>query len=154
MLLSGDRDAALKAIKELVSVSGSSSGEGTGVGSAVVMNLIARLLHDTGNLQGAVDAYLMALKVSPFLLSVCLSSWLLGLPRASFWLRFLVAISRSFAHIHHHMIRKSQHSVRIKSVSGQVVSTFSGTWISVDNLAQLLIMACCALSYTLKCVLY
>lgn len=57
MLLAGDRDAALSAIKETMV-----SGEGEGPG-AVVMNLMARLLHDAGNLAGAVDAYLKALEV-------------------------------------------------------------------------------------------
>ena len=54
MLLSGDRDAGLEAIE--ASLKG-------GAVSAVVMNLKARLLHDKGDLQGAVDAYLKALEV-------------------------------------------------------------------------------------------
>lgn len=61
LLLAGDRNAALTAIQELFR-----EGEGEDVGGvgAVVMNLMARLLHDAGNLQGAVDAYLKALEVS------------------------------------------------------------------------------------------
>lgn len=55
MLLAGDRGAALSAIKDMVK-----TGEGPG---AVVMNLMARLLHDAGNLQEAVNAYLKALEV-------------------------------------------------------------------------------------------
>lgn len=51
-LLSGDRDAALTAIR------------GSLDGGAVGMNLMARLLHDAGDLQGAVDAYLKALEAS------------------------------------------------------------------------------------------
>lgn len=56
MLLSGERDAALTAVR------GSLDG-GAGRG-AVGMNLMARLLHDAGDLQGAVDAYLKALEAS------------------------------------------------------------------------------------------
>ena len=41
-------------------VSGEGGGEAPG---AVVMNLMARLLHDAGNLEGAVNAYLKALEV-------------------------------------------------------------------------------------------
>lgn len=59
MLLAGDRGAALSAIKELM-VSGEREGAAPG---AVVMNLMARLLHDAGNLEGAVNAYLKALEV-------------------------------------------------------------------------------------------
>lgn len=55
LLLSGERDAALQAIE-------GSLAKGLGV-SAVMMNLLGRLRHDAGNLQGAVDAYLKALEV-------------------------------------------------------------------------------------------
>lgn len=54
VVLSGDRDAGLEAIE--ASLAG-------GAVSAVVMNLKARLLHDKGDLQAAVGAYLKALEV-------------------------------------------------------------------------------------------
>eukprot|EP00903_Cladosiphon_okamuranus_P012524 g11727.t1 len=57
VLLAGDRGAALSAIKDMME-----SGECPG---AVVMNLMARLLHDAGNLDGAVNAYLKALEMDP-----------------------------------------------------------------------------------------
>lgn len=60
LLLAGDRNAALAAIQESLREGG---GEGQGGVGAVTMNLMARLLHDVGNLQGAVDAYLKALEV-------------------------------------------------------------------------------------------
>lgn len=60
LLLTGDRNAALTAIQESLR-EGEREGQ-SGVG-AVTMNLMARLLHDVGNLQGAVDAYLKALEV-------------------------------------------------------------------------------------------
>ncbi|CAN0267269.1 unnamed protein product [Ectocarpus sp. 12 AP-2014] len=60
VLLAGDRVAALGAIQ--ASLTG---GDEQGTVGAVVMNLMARLLHDAGNLQGAVDAYLKALELDP-----------------------------------------------------------------------------------------
>ncbi|CAN0086278.1 unnamed protein product [Ectocarpus fasciculatus] len=59
VLLVGDRVAALEAIQ--ASLTGG-DGDDQGTVGAVVMNLMARLLHDAGNLQGAVDAYLKALE--------------------------------------------------------------------------------------------
>lgn len=59
VLLAGDRVEALGAIQ--ASLTG---GDEQGTVGAVVMNLMARLLHDAGNLQGAVDAYLKALEAS------------------------------------------------------------------------------------------
>eukprot|EP00904_Undaria_pinnatifida_P002699 jgi/Undpi1/1242/HiC_scaffold_108.g14156.m1 len=56
VVLSGDRDAGLEAIE--ASLAG-------GAVSAVVMNLKARLLHDKGDLQAAVGAYLKALEMDP-----------------------------------------------------------------------------------------
>lgn len=53
VLLSGERDAALCAVRGLLEQE---------AGGAVVMNLLARLLHDAGDLQGAVDAYLKAVQ--------------------------------------------------------------------------------------------
>lgn len=56
ILLSGERDAALAAVRGILE-------EGDGGGAdAVVMNLQARLLHDAGDLEGAVDAYLKAVQ--------------------------------------------------------------------------------------------
>lgn len=55
VVLRGDRDAALAAIRGMAE---------QGSGGAVVMNLVARLLHDKGDLEGAVDAYLKAVQVS------------------------------------------------------------------------------------------
>lgn len=56
--LQGDRMAALVAVQ--ASLGG---GEGQAAGSAVVMNLMGRLLHDAGDLPGAANAYLKALEV-------------------------------------------------------------------------------------------
>lgn len=53
-LLSGNRDAALMAVR------GMTEQENNG---AVVMNLLARLLHDAGDVEGAVNAYLKAVQV-------------------------------------------------------------------------------------------
>lgn len=55
-VLSGDREAGLRAMRALTQ-------EGASIG-AVGMNLMGRLLHDVGDLQGAVDAYLKALEAS------------------------------------------------------------------------------------------
>lgn len=67
VLLAGDRDAGLSAIRAMTMVVSPAEGEGEGRGpgtvGAVVMNLMARLLHDAGDLAGAVDAYLKALEV-------------------------------------------------------------------------------------------
>lgn len=54
VLLSGNRDAALVAVRGMVEQEN---------GGAVVMNLMARLLHDAGDVGGAVDAYLKAVQV-------------------------------------------------------------------------------------------
>lgn len=56
LVLSGDREAGLRAIRALPQ-------EGASIG-AVGMNLMGRLLHDVGDLQGAVNAYLKALEAS------------------------------------------------------------------------------------------
>ena len=68
VLLAGDRGAALSAIKEIM-VSGDGVREAPG---AVVVNLMARLLHDAGNLEGAVNAYLKALEVRTYGTHTCL----------------------------------------------------------------------------------
>lgn len=57
--LSGDRRAALKGVRGLL---GEKYLRENG-GNAILANLLGRLLHDTGDLQGAVDAYLKALEV-------------------------------------------------------------------------------------------
>lgn len=67
-LLAGDRDAALTALRTMatstsVTPPGDRGGEAKGGADAVAMNLMARLLHDAGDLAGAVDAYLKALEV-------------------------------------------------------------------------------------------
>lgn len=63
VLLAGDRGAALSAIKAMMVSPVEGEGECPNAVGAVVMNLMARLLHDAGNLEGAVDAYLKALEV-------------------------------------------------------------------------------------------
>lgn len=55
VILAGEREAALKAVK--------ASLEDGAVPGAGAMNLMARLLHDAGDLQGAVEAYIKALEV-------------------------------------------------------------------------------------------
>ncbi|CAM9139765.1 unnamed protein product [Scytosiphon promiscuus] len=60
VLLEGDRVAALEAVQ--ASLGG---GESQGAVGAVAMNLLARLLHDAGDLPGAANAYLKALEIDP-----------------------------------------------------------------------------------------
>lgn len=59
VLLVGDRGVALEAAEKVVAES-VPTGDGC---SAVMLNLVARLRHDAGDLEGAVDAYLRALQV-------------------------------------------------------------------------------------------
>lgn len=74
VLLAGDRDAALTALRSKamsVPTTGDGGGEAKGAADAVAMNLMARLLHDAGDLAGAVDAYLKALEVQQYANEIC-----------------------------------------------------------------------------------